>query len=209
MGARGMTGGRCGAIAAATVAAVAAALVAPPPAAALAPGLLGEPRCETAFARYYDGGLPAPRTAAIHPGRAMAGVALGDGERALVDRWGTPFEDGSDGTFWMDGRVEPPCVPHARGTYAFATTTVAGRVASLAILRGRPDELAWRTPEGIGLGSRAGAVRRAYPTARRDVGHLHSAGVALVLAGPGGAVTVFRLAGPRVWAISIEAPGIR
>lgn len=193
--------GRRAALAAA--AAVAGALAAAAPAPAMDPALLGQPVCTTAFARYYAGGLPNPRAATIEPGRAMAGVALGAPEAALLERWGTPFEDGGDGTFWMDGRLEDGCEPHARGSYALATT-VDGTVASLAILGGRPHALDWRTPEGIGVGSRAAAVRRAYPAARPDTGHVHAAGAALVLDGPDGAVTVFRLAGPRVWAISIE-----
>ncbi len=146
--------------------------------------------------------LAAPATAApptggtLVPGTSLGGLRLGATKAQVERRW---------------GRAYGVCTRCERETwyfnyYAFQPAAIgvefrAGRVVALFTVYSPPG---WRTASGLTLGGRIADVRAAHAAVRRREcdGYF-----ALLLPRPG-AHTVFYGLGDRLWAFTLQRPGL-
>ena len=109
----------------------------------------------------------APKQGTIEPGVGMAGVRLGQFAKVLNRGPDRQFVRGhstrSFGRVYQFCFEGDQCAWRVRGGGFFSITinTLKDRVIAM-----QTDARGWRTPEGIGRGSKASEVRAAYPAAR-------------------------------------------
>jgi len=142
--------------------------------------------------------LPTFASNLVQPAEAIGGLALGKDAAFAEQRWGA-----------ADSCSEPP---NAQCSYSAGPKGSAyyrvfdGQVEEIAVqaaLDGRGDPIIrrplkrLRTVKGIGIGSRLGEVRRAYPKGSSEGG-------SFFLRGPQGSFTLFLLDGTRVRGLLIS-----
>lgn len=124
--------------------------------------------------------LPKPKTKLVVPGKSIAGVALNMAESKAKAQWGSgakctktpkigtqPAQDSCD---WREGPDLFDASAHITflggKVYLVVITTAKDKKTGKA--KGK-QFASWKTAKGIAVGSKIGAVGKAYPAAKRNL----------------------------------------
>lgn len=114
--------------------------------------------------------LPKPKTTAIKPGKSIAGVKLDMSKAQVFHQWGSTHCTLATLCEWVGpgkpGAQERASVSFVKGKVVLISISAATTGTNL---RFKPGTLSkWKTSKKIGLGSKKGAVHKAYPHAKAN-----------------------------------------